>query len=173
MSSINLIAPAFSVNEMWCSMSIGHFTSASFWLSSTTTAPFNNRDKRPFFLSVVCKMRFLIIPNSLLLPLQVHILRFGVWANKEGHYFRNLDMCLSEPIQCLCMQMAIFRPVLIKPLIITRCKLIHVRVAPWSALYRLVSPHPLLSNLRMKFIMINHIMCISVLNSLGFAEREG
>ena len=35
-----------SVSEMWESMSIWHFTSASFWQSVTTTAPFNNWDKR-------------------------------------------------------------------------------------------------------------------------------
>ncbi len=40
--SINLIAPAFSVSEMWWSMSIGHFTFASFWQRITTTAPFND-----------------------------------------------------------------------------------------------------------------------------------
>ena len=37
-------------------------------------------------------------------------------------------------------------------------------------LYRLVSPHPLLSILRLKFIMINPMMCISVLR--GKAENN-
>ena len=42
----SLIFPACSVSEMEESMSIWHFTSASFWQSVTTTAPFNNWDKR-------------------------------------------------------------------------------------------------------------------------------